>query len=69
MEHDEAVIALRVTEPILVARMERIMRQVSSEFKGGRLTQEEVSKLKAEYDAARALLGTLNEIAGGKSNG
>ena len=69
MEVDERVIALRVSEPILVARMERISREVLSSFKAGKLSQEQVAKLKADWDAARSLLGVLTEAAGGQING
>ena len=65
-EVDERVIALRVTEPILTARIARVLRQIQSEFKSGKLTQATVDKLFAEYQAARALLGVLNEMAGGQ---
>lgn len=68
-ELDEKTIALRVTEPMLTARIERVQRQLLSEFKGGKLTQETVIKLHAEYQAARGLLGVLNEMAGGSQNG
>lgn len=68
LERDELVIALRATEPILVARMERVMRQVAADFKMGRLTPEVILALRADYEAARSLLANLNEAVGG-SNG
>ena len=69
MELDERVIALRATEPILVARIDRVCREVISGFKSGKLTQDTIVRLKAEYDAARSLLGVLTEQAGGQQDG
>lgn len=69
LEQDEMVIALRAVEPILSARLDRILRELVSGFKQGKLTQELVQRLKAEHDAARGLLGVINEAAGGKQNG
>ncbi len=69
MELDEAAIALRSTEPILVGRMERVIRQLTSEFKGGKLTQDRIVSLRADYEAARSLLSNLTEAAGGRIDG
>lgn len=69
MEQDEIIIALRVVEPILIGKMERVLKLVATEFKSGRLTQEAQIKLKADYDAARSLLQVLTEAAGGQVNG
>lgn len=65
VEIDELTIALRSAEPILVARMDRICRDVLQRFKSGKLTQGEISELKADWDAAKRLLNVMTEQAGG----
>ena len=66
---DTHSIALKVIEPMLTARIERILKQVVAEFKAERLSQEQIVALKADYDAARGLLGVLSSAVGGQVNG
>lgn len=69
LEVDEAWLANRWVQVRLHARLDSIIAEVVGKFKGGRLTQDDLTQLRADWLATGRLMREIDDLAKGGTNG